>query len=72
MNLGRLFGFLFAEGSLALHILRTVNFVSMSADIRLFMEVLLVTFLDQIARKSQVNSIGVGLVGKKAMSEQKI
>ncbi|KAM9913894.1 hypothetical protein OXX69_001137 [Metschnikowia pulcherrima] len=71
LNLGRLFGHLFAEGSLALHILRTVNFVSASADIKLFMEILLVTFLDQIARKSQVNSIGTGLVGRKGMSEQK-
>ncbi|OBA21809.1 hypothetical protein METBIDRAFT_30832 [Metschnikowia bicuspidata var. bicuspidata NRRL YB-4993] len=71
LNLGRLYGNLFAEGSLALHILRTVNFVSASADVKLFMEILLVTFLDQIAKKSQVNSIGVGLVGKKGMSEQK-
>ncbi|GEQ72411.1 hypothetical protein JCM33374_g6098 [Metschnikowia sp. JCM 33374] len=71
LNLGRLFGHLFAEGSLALHILRTVNFVSASPDIKLFMEILLVTFLDQIAKKSQVNSIGVGLVGRKGMSEQK-
>lgn len=71
LNLGRFFGYLFAEGSVALHILRTVNFVTMSADNKLFMEVLLVTFLDQIGKKSQVNAIGVGLIGKKKMSEQK-
>lgn len=72
LNLGRLFGHLFAEGSLALHILRTVNFVTASSDNKLFMEVLFVTFLDQIGRKSQVNAIGVGLIGsKKSMSEQK-
>lgn len=70
LNLGRFFGYLFAEGSLALHILRTMNFVTMSADNKLFMEVLFVTFLDQIGKKSQVNAIGVGLM-KKKMSEQK-
>lgn len=72
LNLGRLFGHLFAEGSLAMHILRTVNFVTASSDNKLFMEVLFVTFLDQIGKKSQVNAIGVGLIGsKKSMSEQK-
>lgn len=71
LNLGRFFGYLFAEGSLALHMLRTVNFVTASADNKLFMEILFVTFLDQIGKKSQVNAIGVGLVGKKKMSEQK-
>lgn len=72
LNLGRLFGHMFAEGSLALHALRTVNFVAASPDNKLFMEVVLVTFLDQIAKKSQVNSVGVGLMGsKKSMSEQK-
>lgn len=71
LNLGRLYGYLFAEGSLALHILRTVNFVAASPDNKLFMEVLFVTFLDQIGKKSQVNAIGVGLMGKKKMSEQK-
>lgn len=70
MNLGRLFGYLFAEGSLALHLLRTVNFVASSADSKLFMEVLFVSFFDQVAKKSQMHSIGVGL-GKKGMSEQK-
>lgn len=71
LNLGRFFGYLFAEGSLALHMLRTVNFVTASSDNKLFMEVLFVTFLDQIGKRSQVNAIGVGLVGKKKMSEQK-
>lgn len=70
MNLGRLFGHLFAEGSLALHVLRTVNFVATSTDVKLFLEVLFVSFFDEIAKKSQVHSIGVGL-GKKGMSEQK-
>lgn len=72
LNLGRLFGYLFAEGCLALHVLRTVNFITASSDVKLFMEVLFVTFLDQIGRKSQVNAIGVGLIGsKKSMSENK-
>lgn len=73
LNLGRLFGFLFAEGSLALHILRTINFVTASADNRLFLEVLFVTFIDQIAKKSQVNAVGAGLLSgsKKGMSEVK-
>lgn len=70
MNLGRLFGHLFAESSLALHLLCTVNFVTATADVELFLEILLVTFYDLLAKKSQVHSIGIGL-GKKGMSEQK-
>lgn len=69
LNLGRLFGFLFAEGSLALHLLRTVNFVTASNDTKLFTEVLLITFVDHVARKSQVNAIGMGI--KKSSQEQK-
>lgn len=69
LNLGRLFGFLFAEGSLALHLLRTVNFVTASNDTKLFMEVLLITFVDHVARKSQVNAIGMGI--KKSSQELK-
>lgn len=61
LNLGRLFGFLMAEGSLALHLLRTVNFVTASNDTKLFMEILLITFVDNVARKSQVNAIGMGI-----------
>ncbi|RKP29339.1 hypothetical protein METBISCDRAFT_10563, partial [Metschnikowia bicuspidata] len=71
MKLARLFGNLFAEGALALHVLRTVNFVAPSADLRLLLEMLFVSFFDQVAKKSQVHAVGVGLV-EKSMSEQKL
>lgn len=72
LNLGRLFGNLFAQGSLPLHVLRTVNFITMSTDTKLLMEVLFITFLDQIAKKSQINAMGAGLVSsRRSMSEQK-
>ncbi|CAK7897743.1 suppressor of glycerol defect protein 1 [[Candida] anglica] len=65
LNLGRFFGYLLGEGSLPLNILRTVDFVTASGDTLLFVEILLITFLDQVAKKSQVNSIGAGLKGSK-------
>ncbi|ODV79920.1 uncharacterized protein CANTADRAFT_25712 [Suhomyces tanzawaensis NRRL Y-17324] len=66
LNLGRFFGFLLSEGALPLHILRTVNFVTASSNTVLFLEVLFFSFLDQIGKKSQLNSVGAGL-GKKLM-----
>lgn len=71
LNLGRLYGYLFAEGSLQLHILRTINFVAASPDTKMFLEVLFVTFLDHVARKSQVQAVGMSKAGNKSMSEQK-
>lgn len=59
-NLGRFFGFLLAEGSLALHVLRNVNFLVASDNTKLFLEVTLVTFADIIAKKSQVSLVGTG------------
>ena len=44
LNLGRFYGFLLAEGSMPLHNLRTVNFLTASSDTVLFLEVLLVSF----------------------------
>lgn len=70
LNLGRFFGFLMGEGSLPLHVLRTVNFMTASKDTKLFLEIIFVTFLDQVAKKSQVNSVGGGL-GLNKMTEQK-
>lgn len=63
-NLGRFFGFLMAEGSLPLHSLKNVNFLVASNDLKLFMEIILVTFLDLIAKKSQINLMGSGIGGK--------
>ncbi|KAG7662662.1 SGD1 [[Candida] subhashii] len=72
LNLGRFYGYLLAEGTMPLHNLRTVNFLTASTDTTLFMEVLLVSFLDQIGKKSQKNAIGGGGVSKKSkMYEQK-
>lgn len=66
LNLGRFFGHLLAEGSLPLHILRTINFLTATNDTVLFLEVMFVRFLDQIAKKSQINSVGAGLSKKSA------
>lgn len=60
LNLGRFFGYLFSEGSLHLHTLRVVNFLSGSQDAELFHEVLILSFLDGIAKKSQISSFGAG------------
>lgn len=65
LNLGRFFGFLLAEGSVPLHALRNVNFLTATSDVKLFLEVILVTFLDQIGKKSQINAIGMGVVKAK-------
>lgn len=73
-NLGRFFGYLLAEGSLPLHILKSINFLIASNDTVLFLELILVVFLDHVGKKSQINSVGAGLAGSKAgknMYEQK-
>lgn len=70
-NLGRFFGFLMAEGSLPLHSLKNVNFLVASSDIKLFVEIMLVTFLDLIAKKSQINIMGTGIGGKTKTSDMR-
>lgn len=73
-NLGRFFGYLLAEGSLPLHVLKSVNFLIASNDTVLFLELVLLVFLDHVGKKSQINSIGAGLAGSKTgktMYEQK-
>ena len=69
LNLGRFFGYLLAEGCLPLNILRTVNFLTANGDTLLFLEILFITFLDNIAKKSQINSVGAGT---KASSKSKM
>lgn len=64
-NLGRFYGYLLAEGSLPLHILKSINFLTASNDTILFLELVLLVFLDHIAKKSQINSVGAGLAGSK-------
>lgn len=63
-NLGRFFGFMMAEGSLPLHSLKNVNFLVATNDAKLLLEIILVTFLDQIAKKSQISTMGTGFGGK--------
>lgn len=66
LNLGRFYGFLMAEDSLPLHSLKAVNFLTSSPDTGLFIEVLLMTFLDQIGKKSRKNQLGAGMAIDKA------
>ncbi|CAK9436244.1 uncharacterized protein LODBEIA_P08020 [Lodderomyces beijingensis] len=68
VNLGRFYGFLLAENALPLHSLKTMNFISASADTGLFAEVLLVTFLDLVGKKSRKNSVGAGMELDKSSS----
>lgn len=70
-NLGRFFGHLFAAGSLALHVLRVVNFLTLLEDNKVLLEVTFVSMLDEVAKKSQINAIGMGLTRLKSMSETK-
>ncbi|KAG7192728.1 suppressor of glycerol defect [Scheffersomyces spartinae] len=71
LNLGRFFGFLFARGSLSLHVLRTVNYLTLSGDSLLFHEVLMVSFLDNVAKMSQINSVGSGIGKMSSSSDQR-
>lgn len=60
LNMGRFFGFLLGEGSLSLNVLRVVNFLTASSDVKIFLEIMLITVLDIIAKKSQVDQFGSG------------
>lgn len=59
LHLGRLFGWLLAKGSLALHVLKVVNFVALSSLERLLVEIMLITFLEHVAKKSKKQAVGV-------------
>jgi nucleolar MIF4G domain-containing protein 1 len=72
LNLGRFYGFLISEGSLPLHILRTVNFLTANNNVVLFMEVLFITLLDKIGKKSQVRHVGVSRGAKDMKFEDKL
>ncbi|CUM64076.1 uncharacterized protein PRCAT00001665001 [Priceomyces carsonii] len=62
LNGGRFFGYMLSEGSLNLHVLRVVNFLTASEDTTLFLEAVFVTFIDRIAKKSLISSVGSGIV----------
>ncbi|CAI5755588.1 unnamed protein product [Candida verbasci] len=61
LNLGRFYGSLLAENSIPLHNLRTINFLTLSSDTQLLLEVLFVSFFDQIGKRSKKNSVGAGM-----------
>lgn len=61
LNLGRFFGFLMAEGALPLHLFKNIEFLTASGDLKLFLEVLFITFIEQIAKTSTKYAIGTGL-----------
>jgi nucleolar MIF4G domain-containing protein 1 len=65
VNMGRFFGFLIGEGSLSLNVLRVINFLTATSDVKIFLEIMIVTILDTIAKRSEVNSFGSGK-GKKS------
>ncbi|KAI0461355.1 hypothetical protein LJB42_001023 [Komagataella kurtzmanii] len=57
LNLGRFFGFLFGQSSLALHLLRNVNFLTTLATTTLFLEIMFITFLDQLCLKKDLQKL---------------
>jgi nucleolar MIF4G domain-containing protein 1 len=65
LNMGRFFGFLIGEGSLSLNVLRIINFLTASSDVKIFLEIMLITILDVIGKKSEVNIFGSGKDKKK-------
>lgn len=69
LNLGRFFGFLIGEGALSLNTLRTVNFLTATSDARIFLEVLLIRFLDTVGKHSQEKAFGAGDVKSGEFSE---
>lgn len=72
LNLGRFYGFLISEGCLPIHILKTVNFLTANNDTVLFIEVLFVTLLDKIGKKSQVRHVGLSHGSKELKFEDKL
>ncbi|CCH43580.1 Suppressor of glycerol defect protein 1 [Wickerhamomyces ciferrii] len=66
LNSGKFFGALIAEGSLPLHSLKNVNFLTINSDTSLFIEILMVTFFDKIGKKSEVSLFGQGSKKSKA------
>lgn len=53
LNLGRLFGFLFAQESIPLHLLKNINFLTASGDLAVFLELTFVTFFDRVAKRAK-------------------
>ncbi|ONH69427.1 Suppressor of glycerol defect protein 1 [Cyberlindnera fabianii] len=60
VNLGKFFGNLIAEGSLPLHSLKSLNFLSLSEDVSMFLEVMLIAFYDGVGKKSEISAFGAG------------
>lgn len=66
VNVGKFFGYLVAEGTLPLHSLKNINFLTLNSDSSLFIEVLMISFFDNIGKKSEVSTFGAGSKKSKA------
>lgn len=66
LNIGKFFGYLIAEGTLPLHSLKNMNFLTMNSETSLFVEVLMISFFDNIGKKSEVALFGNGSKKPKA------
>jgi len=60
LNLGRFYGLLIGMGAEPLNILHTINFLDASSDVKLFVEILLITFLNVVGRNSEMKDFGSG------------
>jgi len=66
VNTGKFFGYLIGEGSLPLHSLKNMNFLTLNSDTSLFIEVLMISFFDNIGKKSEISVFGAGSKKSKA------
>lgn len=66
VNVGKFFDYLVAEGTLPLHSLKNINFLTLNSDSSLFIEVLMISFFDNIGKKSEVSAFGAGSKKSKA------
>ncbi|TID29772.1 hypothetical protein CANINC_001690 [Pichia inconspicua] len=60
LNMGRFFGFLIGEGALSLNVLRVINFLTVTTDVELFLEIMIINIFDTIAKHSESGKFGVG------------
>jgi nucleolar MIF4G domain-containing protein 1 len=67
VNQGKFFGVLMADGPLPLHSLKSINFLSLNSDTSLLLEVLMISFFDNLGKKSEVAAFGSGM--KKSRAE---
>lgn len=57
VNSAKIYGFLIGNGALQLNLFRIVNFLTINEDSRLFLEVLFITFFEEVIKKSRAAAL---------------